>query len=254
MRGGRAHRTRAISIAPGGFLGFYMLGTAAYVKHNYRIDDCAVGGESAGSIVAMYALSRHSDDALLERCLFPFLESMRAEPVPRTWSTMTTKLQGALAAMDCDLDRAFVRTSALHAHRPYVRSRMDYGFASEDALVERVRMSCFIPLVMGALSYRNHVDAIFTRAPAGEAVVPAGCKQVLHISADMWRRNFSFVDSAIDVSVERCVALGALGYVDAWRNDATLRRALPRRGAWGRARAFGAQLRCLRTAARLLAP
>jgi hypothetical protein len=58
----------------------------------------------------------------------------------------------------------------------------------------------------------------------------------------------------LDVSVERCIALGALGYLDAWRNDRTLRRCLPRRSVLARMRMLVSHVRLARVAMALLAP
>ena len=80
-----------ITIAPGGFLGFYMLGVASFVKQTYDVSGHRIGGCSAGSVVAAYALSPLSDAAVLRRCVVPFVEAIRDERVAFRWPRVTPR-------------------------------------------------------------------------------------------------------------------------------------------------------------------
>ena len=202
----------AISVAPGGFLGFYMFGTMAYMKANYRLEDYYMGGCSAGSAVAAYALSRKKDTDIAVGAILPLFKDVK-EKRGMIWPHLIDTLDDCISSLDCDYERAFVSTSALLPCPPWVRKRVFTSFQSEDEFVKRVKMSCFVPILSGGITYDHNFDGMFTE----KCPLPKGMELSMYITPTMWGRNWG-PGKAVSPTAEGIAGLFFLGYADAIQN------------------------------------
>ena len=53
---------KVITISPGGFRGFYMLGLCKYLKENYELEDYIFSGASAGAWNSLFLSLKENDD------------------------------------------------------------------------------------------------------------------------------------------------------------------------------------------------
>jgi hypothetical protein len=56
-----------VSISPGGYKGFYILGIASYIRDHYNIDNCIFSGASAGAWVSLLMTYKGNYKILLDK-------------------------------------------------------------------------------------------------------------------------------------------------------------------------------------------
>ena len=57
---------KVITISPGGFRGFYMLGLCKYLKENYELEDYVFSGASAGAWNSLFLSLKENDDDFID--------------------------------------------------------------------------------------------------------------------------------------------------------------------------------------------
>jgi hypothetical protein len=172
---------KLVSISPGGFKGFYMLGLASYIKHHYNTTNYIFSGASAGAWNSLLMTYRYdirdfknhiADDAIQNAKSISEVESLIKQRLLRSYNTE-----------DFDLDRLFIGVTTF-SHKPHTSIYTQF-VTLEDA-IDCCIASSHIPLITGNLThiYNNLVsfDGGFSRYPyLGIA------KPVLHIYPSLWR-------------------------------------------------------------------
>lgn len=223
-------------------MGFYMLGTMCFVKSNFVTEKYVVGGASAGSVVAAYTLSKKKDWELVSDSLLPFVQDVQNKG-GWAWPKMMDIIHSSFYNADCDYERGFVSTSLLLTTFPWIKNELHDSFSSHFEFVEKVKMSCFIPLVSGGLTYSSHFDGCFT----GRDSVPKDCEVKLEVTPTMWGREWNARHSILP-SGDSMESLFVLGYLDAMQHSSEIR--LKRRAWPGRVWKRGNQAIALRRVVR----
>ena len=172
---------KLVSISPGGFKGFYMLGLTSYIKHHYNTTNCIFSGASAGAWNSLLMTYRYdirdfknhiADDAIQNAKSISEMESLIKQRILRSYNTE-----------DFDLDRLFIGVTTID-NKPHTSIYTQF-VTLEDA-IDCCIASSHIPLITGNLThiYNNLVsfDGGFSRYPyLGIA------KPILHIYPSLWR-------------------------------------------------------------------
>ena len=56
-----------VSVSPGGYKGFYILGIASYIRDHYNIDNCIFSGASAGAWISLLMTYKGDYKLLLDK-------------------------------------------------------------------------------------------------------------------------------------------------------------------------------------------
>lgn len=210
---------QCITIGPGGMLGLYMLGTMMYLKNFYKIDNYKIGGSSAGAVVALYALSGHTDDRIMEKCIDPLITSFVG--TPNAWKNMPKLLLENLSPMTHKIDhtRAFISISTFKTYFPFYGGNIIETFDDSNHLMQTAVASAYIPILCGGLSYEcEDGEACFDGALYTNNPIPENCEQILHITPSIWGRDFTGMDTVKLNSKNDLKNMIIQGYWDAHEN------------------------------------
>lgn len=216
---------KLITISPGGCKGFYLLGILAFIKENYRIEDCIFSGASAGSWNSLFMC--YKGDTL--SFVYNFLDEniRRAKTITELQYFFKYKLLSAYKESDFDLSKLFIGVTTFRNFSPRINIYSDFEDL-EDA-INCCMASSHIPLITGGLTnrYKNmfSFDGGFSNNPY------LNKEKLLHISPSMWndikentksiKRNvktlFKFSEF-FSISKNNLLELFDNGYQDAKKN------------------------------------
>lgn len=200
---------RCVTVAPGGWRGFYMLGAMCFIKHFHYLDDLLIGGASAGAHVAVYALSSRSDEHIVKRCITPLMSEL-ADPKSRKNFVHNVARVYNDADLDIAHERAFTSITSVGLSFPPVANKIESSFETSEALIESVIRSSFVPMIFGPRVIRSkrsfHVDGAVTYRDQG----PVGSSVALHVSPSTFGRDLSDVPlfDFDPTSVKRLIRMG----------------------------------------------
>ena len=168
---------KLVSISPGGFYGFYVMGVCSYIRDNYCTSDCIFSGASAGAWNSLY-MTYNKDPRVLNELLVKNL-LYADKNIFQIEEKMKNLILEKCAESDFDLDRLFVGVTTVGRINIYC----DFN-SLEDAL-DCCIASSHIPFITGSavLRYKNVVsfDGGFSEYP----YLGVG-KVALHITPTVW--------------------------------------------------------------------
>jgi len=241
---------KIITISPGGYRGYYLLGVTNYLKDNFDMDSYIFSGASAGAWFSLMMTYRGNHSALLEN-LNVFSPEFIQQDLRQIQNSVSKTLLEKYTTADFDLKRLAVGVSQI---RPfYVESTVYTDFRDLKDAVECCQASSHIPFITGGMfrfyDHKLAFDGGFSIYPylsgwKGEAVE----KPVLHIATDVWKedvdknkkwnRGNPFIKNFRNVMEQTTVfskykynmtKLYLDGYQDSARNHATLATLFPRK-------------------------
>lgn len=179
-------KTKMISISPGGFLGFYLLGISTFIKEKYNVDEYNFSGASAGAWNALFMCYK-KDPQKLAIELIDAIEK-NGKNIHNMEKIIKEILLDNYKEEDFDLSRLQIGITTLHII-PGLMIVSDFQ-TLEDA-IDCCISSSHIPLVTGGLinKYRNKwvLD--------GGLMYPKFIKTVkpdLHITPSIWNDNYNY--------------------------------------------------------------
>jgi Patatin-like phospholipase len=174
---------KLISISPGGFKGFYMLGTCAFIKENYILDDYIYSGASAGAWNALFM-------------------TYKKDPLELAYELLDKKLNDAISIIDLEymikykivnnyktddfnLNRLFIGVTSFESMK--IKTHIFSEFETLEDAVNCCIASSHIPYITGnnfLNKYRNMnvFDGGFSKYPYLNIIKPS-----LHITPGMWK-------------------------------------------------------------------
>ena len=210
---------KCITIAPGGYLGLYMLGTMIFLKNNYNMKEYYIGGVSAGAFLSLYALSKYNDNVIFNQVVDPLLtdlDGIKWEFLLSNMKTYTSELSGSI-----DRDRLFLTTTKVKYHYPWFENIIKTEFCSDNEVIDFAIASSFVPLLCGDYCMCNKADMYIDGAFTNTNPIPYNCEQILYVNPGMWGRNFTILD-CLNVDKTKAMSLIVMGYIDANKNKKTI--------------------------------
>lgn len=212
-----------IAISPGGFLGLYMLGSMAYIKRTYEIEEYRIGGTSAGALVSLYALSAASDEELIDHMLVPALKSMHN----LRWPNVLQTIESSVCPMKDTIqyERGFIALTHLdRKYPPRFHGELRTTFEDVDDYIRCALASAHVPLLCGGITsdYEDgrYMDGAITLDPRVFDET-WHTTHTVHISPQMWGRKFTLYDS-VKLGQLEAIRLFYLGYTDAAKHGGSL--------------------------------
>lgn len=173
---------KVITLSPGGFYGFYMMGICTYIKENYDTSDYLFSGASAGAWNALY-MTLHTDPTCLKYALLQRDFSYRRMQILDIQREMKDRILQQYTTHDFDLKRLCI--SVMTVGQTIIFTEFEN---LEDAL-DCCIASSHIPWVTTRSMmhlYRNRYvfDGGFSNTPYVDTHPIA-----LHVSPNMWGQN-----------------------------------------------------------------
>lgn len=172
---------KIISLSPGGYKGFYVLGICKFLKENYVLDNYVFSGASAGAWNSLMLCYKHELDEIINTILDSNLE--KSPSIYEIEQSIKRIIVNQYTKDDFDLNRLYVGVTVIDNCKTNTTIYNDFENL-EDA-VNSCIASSHIPLVTGGLVniYRNMLsfDGGFSKYPYLNA-----SKSVLHIHPNMW--------------------------------------------------------------------
>lgn len=179
---------KLITVSPGGFKGFYMLGVSAYIKAHYDLspEKFIFSGSSAGAWNAL-VLSYKGDGAQLFKKIYAIIRDVNSDFKRGSIHTMQKKMRRLILENFRDdefaLNNIFIGVTHLDCFMP--RTTIYTGFESLRDAVDCCIASSHVPFITGGAVSRyrglNAFDGGFSKYPYLNLVPP-----VLEITPSIW--------------------------------------------------------------------
>ena len=181
-------KKKLISISPGGYKGFYVLGICKYIRENYNLDDYIFTGASAGAWNSLILCYKYDINNVIKQLVDDYIQN--ATNIYETEQLLKKKLLQNYNSDDFDLRRLFIGVTTMQKYD--YNTTIFSGFDNLEDAVNCCIASSHIPLVTGRLKhiYKNLIsfDGGFSKYPYLNTSTP-----VLHITPSIWLNNESNV-------------------------------------------------------------
>lgn len=176
---------KLISISPGGYKGFYMMGVAAYVKKHYDLSNYIYSGASAGAWNSLLMTYKGDISIFREHITDPTI--IGAVSIAEMEQVLKRRLLESFSEKDFDLDRLFIGVTTVERGRKPSTTIYTRFENLEDA-IDCCIASSHIPFITGNMTHTYHnllsFDGGFSKYP-----YLVFTKPVLHITPGMWKSN-----------------------------------------------------------------
>jgi hypothetical protein len=171
---------KLITISPGGYKGFYLLGILTYLKENYETDNIVFSGASAGAWNSLFMC--YKGDPMVFVYNFLDVNMRKAKSITELQYFLKYKLLSSYKTDDFDLNKLFIGVTTFKKFMPNINIYTDFEDL-EDA-INCCMASSHIPLITGGITnrYKNmfSFDGGFSKYPYLDK------ERLLHISLSMW--------------------------------------------------------------------
>ena len=175
---------KLISISPGGFKGFYVLGVCKFIKQHYNLDDYIFSGASAGAWNSLLLCFKRDIGEIQNKILDTTLQN--THKLLDIEKRIQHKMLDEFTTADFDLKRLFIGVTTFQNCK--TNTTIYTGFDSLEDALDCCIASSHIPMVTGGLTnfYRNVLsfDGGFSKYPYLNTT-----KSVLHITPNIWRKG-----------------------------------------------------------------
>jgi len=184
---------KLISISPGGFKGFYMLGTSSFIKETYNLDNYIYSGASAGAWNSLFMTYKKDPIEFVCELLDEKLNT--AVSIIDLEYMIKHKILNNCKTEDFDLGRLFVGVTSFNNLQ--IKTHIFSDFGTLDEAVNCCIASSHIPYITGnnflnKYNDMNLFDGGFSKYPYLNIVKPS-----LHIKPSMWKDN----DADISITI-----------------------------------------------------
>lgn len=172
---------KLITISPGGYKGFYLLGILSYIKEKYETGQLIYSGASAGAWNGLFMCYKGDPMSFVYNILDYNITNTKS--ITELEYFLKYKLLSSYKTDDFDLRRLFVGVTTLKFFAPSTNIFSDFE-SLEDA-INCCFASSHIPFVTGGLTNKYHnmftFDGGFSKYPYLDR------EKLVHISPSMWR-------------------------------------------------------------------
>lgn len=171
---------KLITISPGGYKGFYLLGILSYIKEKYETDHLIYSGASAGAWNGLFMCYKGDPMSFVYNILDYNITNTKS--ITELEYFLKYKLLSSYKTDDFDLRRLFIGVTTIKFFSPSTNIFSDFE-TLEDA-INCCFASSHIPFVTGGLTNKYHnmftFDGGFSKYPYLDR------EKLVHISPSMW--------------------------------------------------------------------
>ena len=189
----RLSSSKLISISPGGFKGFYMMGVIAFLKEHYDLSEYIFSGASAGSWNAILCSYRRNLTEFSVKIIGDKPKLTKNESISGFEHLLKQRILEHATDADFDLSRVFIGVTTLT--QSHIKTSIFSNFINLEDALNCCVASSHVPFVTGGLinKYKDiySFDGGFSRYPYYSDIEPT-----LHITPSMWEppRNKSWMN------------------------------------------------------------
>jgi len=171
---------KLITISPGGFKGFYILGVLAFLKEHYNLDNYIFSGASAGAWNCLFMCYKGNTKSIV----YDFLDSniRKAKSISELQYFLKYKLLSCYSSNDFDLRKVFIGVTTFKHFIPNVNIYSD--FEDLDDAINCCMASSHIPLITGGVT--NRYKDMFSFDGGFSTYPYLNKERTIHISLSMW--------------------------------------------------------------------
>jgi hypothetical protein len=173
---------KLLSISPGGYKGFYMLGVCKFIKEKYDLENYIFSGASAGAWNSLMLCFNRNISELQRVILDSDIQTTKT--IFEIENRIKQNLISTYNSSEFDLRRLFIGVTTAIGCK--TNTTIFSGFENLEDAINCCIASSHIPLVTGGLRnvYRNQLtfDGGFSKYPYLSSIPP-----VLHITPNIWR-------------------------------------------------------------------
>jgi len=175
-----------ITISPGGFKGFWMLGVSAYIKEHYAsyLTNCSYSGASAGSWIALFMTFKGDDKQFISNIIDD--EINRLKIINEIKYRIKHKILSSYNESNFDLSKIYIGVYSLQEYK--LMTHIYSKFDNLEDVLECCIASSHIPFITGGMTQKYHdivsYDGGFSKYPYTNFTKP-----ILHITSDMFSKN-----------------------------------------------------------------
>jgi hypothetical protein len=188
---------KLITISPGGFKGFYLLGILTYIKENYNLDNVIYSGASAGAWNALFMCYKGNSLDFVYKLINSNIKT--AKSITELEYLIKYKLLSSYKEDEFDLRRLFIGVTTLNCFIPY--KNIFFNFENLEDAINCCIASSHIPFVTGGIINKYHdmytFDGGFSNYPYLETD-----NFIVHISPNMWYKTNNETSSNIKRNIE----------------------------------------------------
>jgi hypothetical protein len=181
-----ANNQTILSISPGGFKGYYMMGTCAYIKEHYDISNMVFSGASAGAWNTLVMTFRGPTDDLMN--LVTHKNITGAKSIMEMEKAVKNIILKTYTRDDFALEKIFIGMTNIVGGKPY--TVIYHGFENLEDVLNACIASSHIPWITGNLTniYNNmySFDGGFSKYPYLNG-------SIFHITPSMWKNNTAMI-------------------------------------------------------------
>lgn len=174
---------KVVTISPGGYRGYYLLGVTSYIREHFQTDKYIFSGASAGAWLSLMMTYR-GNHSLLLKDLDVLSPDFVKQNLKKIQKNISQKILEHYTTDDFDLKRLYVGVSRI---RPFhIETDIYSGFRDLEDAVRCCQASSHIPFITGGLlrvyDRRFTFDGGFSTYPYLNETEP-----VLHICTELWK-------------------------------------------------------------------
>lgn len=174
---------KLITISPGGFKGFYLMGILAYIKEKYDTSDLIYSGASAGAWNGLFMCYKGDPMSFVYNLLDYNIKKTKS--ITELEYYIKYKILANYKDSDFELNRLFIGVTTLKQFSPCINIISDFE-TLEDAINCCVASS-HIPFVTGKITNKYHnlftFDGGFSDYPYLDK------ERLLHVTPSMWKNK-----------------------------------------------------------------
>lgn len=177
---------KIISISPGGFKGFYVMGVCKFIKDNYNLDNYIFSGASAGAWNSLLLCFNRDINEIQNKIIDNTLQN--TNKISDIEKQIKMKMLDNYQTSDFELRKLFIGVTTFDNYK--TNTTIFTGFDSLEDALDCCIASSHIPLVTGGFTnvYRDILsfDGGFSRYPYLNTTNAA-----LHITPRIWKKDTS---------------------------------------------------------------
>jgi len=179
---------KLISISPGGFKGFYVMGVCKFIKDNYNLDNYIFSGASAGAWNSLLLCFNRDINEIQNKILDTTLQN--TNKISDIEKRIKMKMLENYQTSDFELRKLFIGVTTFDNNNYKTNTTIFTGFESLEDALDCCIASSHIPLITGGFTnvYRDILsfDGGFSRYPYLNTT-----KAALHITPRIWKKEKS---------------------------------------------------------------
>jgi len=179
---------KLISISPGGFKGFYVMGVCKFIKDNYNLDNYIFSGASAGAWNSLLLCFNRDIDEIQNKIIDTTLQN--TNKISDIEKRIKIKMLENYQTSDFELRKLFIGVTTFDNYNYKTNTTIFTGFDNLEDALDCCIASSHIPLVTGGFTnvYRDILsfDGGFSKYPYLNTT-----KAALHITPRIWKKDTS---------------------------------------------------------------